>query len=47
MNKISHLEVQDNVKDALKDSTKGLFGIYKNKEGKEYICCNGGKFQPL
>jgi hypothetical protein len=43
----SYIEVRDNVRDALIDSTIGLFGIYKNKQGKEFICHNGGKFQSI
>jgi hypothetical protein len=41
---MEHLRVRDNVKDALTDSLTGLFGLYRNKEGKTWICCNGGKF---
>lgn len=43
----SYLEIRDNVRDALIDSTIGFFGIYRNKQGKEFICHNGDKFQSI
>ena len=47
VDKNEHIHIHDNVKDALIDSTIGLFGFYRNKEGKDFICCNGGTFTPL
>jgi len=42
---VEEIDVHDNVRDALIESTIGLFGVYRNKEGKEFICHNGEEFQ--
>jgi hypothetical protein len=35
---------RNTIKEALTDSIIGLFGLYRDANGKLWITCNGGKF---
>lgn len=38
------LTERNTIKEALTDSCIGLFGLYKDANGKLWITCNGGRF---